>query len=160
MRIRFALVAVLLIASCGQPATTSEAPPPAPPAEESSAAPQPTDLPTPDAALVAAPSSAFTAVEPSELGVQPATSVREALAPLLSSDVNEGATLQLGINQSGDAAVADIVRSGLEDDSVSAAQLRVEFRHEPDGWYPTNAYRRTMCARGDNAGQWSAAPCP
>jgi len=160
MRIRFALAAVLLLASCGQPASQSEAPPPAPPPDETSASDQPADLPPPDAVLVAAPNTAFTAVEPSELGVQAAPTVREALAPLLSSDVNEGATLQLGVAENGETAVADIVRSGMEDDSVSAAQLRVEFRHEPDGWYPTNAYRRTMCVRGENAGQWSAAPCP
>jgi hypothetical protein len=160
MRIKFALAAVLLIASCGPPATTSEAPAAAPAPEETSATDQPANLPAPPAELVAAPISAFTAVEPSELGVQAAPSVREALTPLLSSDVNEGATLQLNVAESGEAAVADVVRSGLEDDSVSAAQLRIEFRREPDGWYPTNAYRRTMCARGDNAGQWSATPCP
>lgn len=159
MRIKFALAAVLLVAACGQPATTSDAPPVAP-EEETSATDQPADLPPPDAALVAAPVSAFIAVEPSELGVQAAPTVREALAPLLSSDVNEGATLQLGVAENGETAVADIVRSGMEDDSVSAAQLRVEFRHETDGWYPTNAYRRTMCVRGANAGQWSATPCP
>lgn len=158
MRIKFALAALLLLAACGQPATT-EAPSP-PMDEETSAADQAADLPAPDAALVAAPSSGFAAVEPSELGVQAAATVREALAPLLSSDVNEGATLQLGVTTNADTAVADIVRSGLEDDSVSAAQLRVEFRHETDGWYPTNAYRRTMCARGVSAGQWSATPCP
>lgn len=160
MRIIYALAAVLLAASCGQPASTADSPSAPVEAEDSGAASAPATLPPPDAALIAAPSTMFAAVEPSELGVQAAASVREALAPLLSNDANEGATLQLNVAETGDTAVADVVRSGLEDDSVSAAQLRIEFRHETDGWYPTNAYRRMMCARGDNAGQWSATPCP
>src|SRR5689334_17944762 len=96
MRKHVLLIAALLLAACGQPASTS-APPPAPAenADTSTAADQQADYPAPDASILAAPNSGFTAVEPSELGVQGAPTVREALGPLLSSDVNEGAQMQL-----------------------------------------------------------------
>jgi hypothetical protein len=56
--------------------------------------------------------------------------------------------------------VADIVRSGLLDDSVGASHLRITFRREIDGWYPENGFRRMQCRRGASAGQWSANLCP
>jgi len=56
--------------------------------------------------------------------------------------------------------IADVIRSGLVDDSVRADHVRVEFRREPEGWFPTNAFRREQCRRGPDAGRWSAAPCP
>jgi hypothetical protein len=56
--------------------------------------------------------------------------------------------------------VADLVRAGLADDSVAAGHVRIEFRREADGWYPTNAYRRSQCARGGQAGQWTTGLCP
>lgn len=160
MRAGTALIAATMLVACGQPASTTSPPAPTENPATSETVARPAELPPVEAENLAAPNTGFTAVEPSELGVSGAATVREALAPLLSSDVNEGANLQLSIVETGDASVADIVRSGLEDDSVSAAHLRLEFRKETDGWYPTNAYRRMMCARGDRAGQWSATPCP
>lgn len=161
LRQSFFVVALLSVAACGQqqqPAeqgdyeATVEA-------EGEATAPR-ASLPPVDAALVAAPSSAFTAIEPTEVGVVGATSVMEALEPLLGPEMTEGAQVSLTITAQRDDAVADIVRSGIADDSVSAGHVRIEFRREPDGWYPTNAYRRSQCARGAEAGQWISGLCP
>ncbi|ANP44420.1 hypothetical protein [Candidatus Viadribacter manganicus] len=120
----------------------------------------PAELPAVDASLLGAPNDAFTAIEPSEVGVFGAPAVMEALEPLLGPEVVEGADVSLTVRESGDEAIADVVRTGLQDDSVSGGHIRVEFRRESDGWYPTNAYRRTQCARGGEAGQWTAGLCP
>lgn len=117
-------------------------------------------LPPVDASLLGAPNDAFTAIEPSEVGVFGAPDIMQAIDPLLGAELTEGANLQLTVRETGDEAIADIVRTGLQDDSVSGGHVRIEFRHEPDGWYPTNAYRRTQCARGGEAGQWIAGLCP
>ena len=154
-------VALTLVAAC-DPAATPAPPltPDAPSAslgEPESIAPR---LPEADADAVSAPNSAFIAIDPSEVGVQGAASLDEALAPLLAGAHEESGDLQVSTRETDDSAMADIVRSGLEDDSVSAAHIRIEFRREAEGWFPINAYRRMQCARGPNAGQWSAAPCP
>ena len=117
-------------------------------------------LPEVDPLLLAAPNTDFTAIEPSEVGVSGAPTVLEALGPLLGPEVTEGANVSLSVRETGNDAIADLVRSGLADDSVSAGHVRVEFRREPDGWYPTNAYRRSQCARGGAAGQWTTGLCP
>ena len=118
------------------------------------------ELPPVDASLLAAPNSAFTAIEPSEVGVFGAPDVLQALDSLLGPEVSEGSNVHLSVRESADQAVADIVRVGLLDDSVSAGHVRIEFRREADGWYPTNAFRRSQCARGGEAGQWTAGLCP
>lgn len=118
------------------------------------------DLPPVDAELLGAPNDAFTAIEPSEVGVFGAPTVAEALEPLFGPEGSEGATVYLSVREQGDNTIADIVRSGLMDDSVSAGHVRIEFRREPDGWYPTNAYRRAQCVRGALAGQWTTELCP
>lgn len=154
-------VALIALAACGQQQ---------PPAEqgdyggeiteeENGVAPR-ASLPPVDPALVAAPSSAFTPIEPTEVGVVGAPSVMEALEPLLGPEMTEGAQVHLTVTAQRDDAVADIVRAGMADDSVSAGHVRIEFRREPDGWYPTNAYRRSQCARGAEAGQWISGLCP
>ncbi len=122
--------------------------------------PAPAELPSVDPALLAAPNAAFTAIEPSEVGVHAASAVMDALAPLLGPEVVEGSDVSLTVRENGADAVADIVRTGMQDDSVSGGHVRIEFRREADGWYPTNAYRRTQCARGGEAAQWTAGLCP
>lgn len=160
MRARLFLVPVaLILAACGQ--STAPAPSGAEvtePAEDS--AMHAPSLPEVDPALRAAANSEFTAIEPTEVGITGAPSVMEALEPLLGPELSEGSNLALSITAQRDDAVADIVRTNLEDDSVSAGQVRIEFRRETDGWYPTNAYRRSMCARGAAAGQWTKEACP
>lgn len=149
---------VLLLASCGPPANqsgTTETP-----VAEAPAIPDAPPIPEVDAVLLAAPSTDFTAIEPTEIDVQGAPTLEEALAPLTVATHGESATLQVSTRESGDTAVADVVRTGLGDDSVAGAHIRLEFRREPEGWFPTNAYRRFQCARGALAGQWSASPCP
>jgi hypothetical protein len=123
---------------------------------------EPTQAATPpvEASLLGAPNDAFTAIEPSEVGVFGAPAVMEALEPLLGPEVMEGAEVSLSVREEGDQAIADIVRTGLQDDSVSGGHVRIEFRRETDGWFPVNAYRRTQCARGGEAGQWTAGLCP
>ncbi len=112
--------------------------------------------------LLAAPSSTFVALEPSELGVFGAPSVIEALEPITGAPEmhEEGSTISMSVRESGEMTVADIVRANIPDDSVSAGHVRVEFRREAEGWYPTNAYRRWMCRRGERAGQWTTELCP
>ncbi|MBC7770270.1 MAG: hypothetical protein H7124_15930 [Phycisphaerales bacterium] len=118
------------------------------------------ELPPVEASLLGAPSDLFTAIEPSEVGVFGAPSVMDALDPLLGPEMTEGSNVHLSVREEGDGAIADIVRTGLADDSVSAGHVRVEFRREPDGWYPTNAYRRMQCARGAAPGEWTTGLCP
>jgi hypothetical protein len=152
--------ALLALVACGQqqptdqPTTEIDAP-----VEETDAA-QHVTLPPVDAALVGVPSSEFTAIEPTEIGIAAAPTVMEALEPLLGPEMSEGSSLSLTITAQQNDAIADVVRAGMADDSVSAGHLRVEFRREPDGWFPTNAYRRSQCARGGQAGQWTAGLCP
>ncbi len=158
LRQSFFAAALLALAACGQQQQQAETEPP-PLEEEESVAPR-ASLPPVDPALVAAPSTAFTPIEPTEVGVIGAPSVMEALEPLLGPEMTEGAQVHLTITSTRDDAVADIVRAGMADDSVSAGHVRIEFRREPDGWYPTNAYRRSQCARGAEAGQWTSGLCP
>lgn len=119
-------------------------------------------LPQVEAALLAAPASDFVAIEPSELGVFGAPTVEQAISALVGSPETQedGASVSLTVRESGDAATADVVRSNIPDDSVSAGHVRVEFRREPEGWMPTNAYRRSLCRRGELSGQWTSGLCP
>ncbi|MGD9965343.1 MAG: hypothetical protein AB7T59_02375 [Hyphomonadaceae bacterium] len=160
---RYAAAAILLaLAGCNQqpqPEAEGSAPQvePAPEVTEAGRA----DFPQVDAALLAAPNDAFTAIEASEVGVFAAPDVMQALAPLLGPEATEGSIVHVTIREmNADLAIADIVRSGLQDDSVSAGHVRIEFRREAEGWFPTNAYRRTQCARGGETGQWTAGRCP
>jgi hypothetical protein len=152
--------ALLALAACGQqqPPQQSEGDVDAP--IEETDAPEHVALPPVDPALVAVPSSEFTAIEPTEIGIIAAPTVMEALEPLLGPEMGEGSSLSLTIAAQRDDAIADVVRAGMADDSVSAGHLRVEFRREPDGWFPTSAYRRSQCARGGQAGQWTSGLCP
>jgi hypothetical protein len=159
---RYALAACLVaLAACNQQ-QQQEAEGSAPPIETPEVStPMRAELPPVDAALVRAPNDGFTAIEPSEVGVFGAPDVMQALDPLLGPEVSEGATVHLTVREvTADQTIADVVRTGMQDDSVSAGHVRIEFRREPDGWYPTNAYRRTQCARGGEAGQWTAGLCP
>lgn len=119
-------------------------------------------LPQVDGALLEAPSTAFVAIEPTELGVIGAPTIEQAIAPLIGSPetYEEGASVSLSIRESGDQATADLVRADIPDDSVAAGHVRIEFHREPEGWFPTNAYRRSLCRRGDLAGQWTSGLCP
>lgn len=164
MRRLVVLVVAAALAACGQQqqSGSNEATTPASPSYQDEAAEDAgvPEIQEVDAALLAAPNDSFTAIEPSEVGVFGAPTVREALEPLFGPEMTEGANVHLTVRENGDTAVADIVRSGLADDSVSAGHVRIEFRREPDGWFPVNAYRRTQCARGAEAGQWTTGACP
>lgn len=158
---RYGVLAVsLALAACGQqPAQQQDQGSITAPDELPDAVDLP-PLPEVDPTLLAAANTDFTAIEPSEVGVFGAPTVLEALAPLMGPEVTEGSNVSLSVRESGDEAVADVVQGGLLDDSVSAGHVRVEFRREADGWYPTNAYRRSQCARGGAAGQWTTGLCP
>lgn len=147
---------------CGQPQQQEASSDVAPPlAEDELSEVSPADLPPVDPALVAAPASTFTAIEPSEIGVFGAPTVMAALESVIGPEAyQEGSSLSLTVREEGDNAIADVVRSGMMDDSVTAGHLRIEFRREPEGWFPTNAYRRSQCARGATAGQWTTELCP
>lgn len=149
----------LALVACGQrePAPAE----PEPLSVEQHIAEETAALPEVDADALAVPNSAFAAIEPSEVGVQGAATIEEALTPLtVDAHAEEGGALHVSTRETGDQAVADIVRTGLADDSVEAAHLRIEFRREPEGWFPTNAYRRWRCRRGEDPGAWSSSLCP
>lgn len=148
--------ALLLLAACGQSTESADTSAPSPATVEDTGP----ETPPVDAALLAAPNTDFAAIEPTEIGIIGAPSVEEAISPLTMDTHAESGSLQVSTRETGDDAVADIVRMDLGDDAVAGAHLRIEFRREPDGWYPTNAYRRFQCARGALAGQWSITPCP
>jgi len=158
----FAALAAFTLAACGQQQQKGDEP--TAPVEdvieegETSLAP----LPEVDAPLLQAASSEFVALEPSELGVFGAPTIQEAIDPIIGSPEaqQEGSSVSLSIRESGETATADIVRANLPDDSVSAGHVRIEFRREPEGWFPTNAYRRSLCRRGESAGQWTSGLCP
>ena len=155
---------VLAVAACGQPAQEQAS------YESGSSAPILDDegdgdvsvaLEQVDPLLVAAPLEDFVAIEPSEVGVFGAATIMDSIHDLISGEALEGeASVSLTIREEGDIALADIVRDNIPDDGVAAGHVRVEFRREPEGWFPTNAYRRWMCRLGSQANQWSKEPCP
>lgn len=156
-----AAAAALTLAACGQPQQKGDEPvAPIEDVTEGETALAP--LPEVDAPLLQAPSSEFVAIEPSELGVSGAPTVQEAIDPIVGSPEaqQEGSSVSLSIRESGDTTTVDIVRANLPDDSVSSGHVRIEFRREPEGWFPTNAYRRSLCRRGESAGQWTSGLCP
>ncbi len=158
-----ALALALILAACGQnqPSDQAQSGGSTTPYEESQAEDTEREtLPPVDSALLGAPNELFTAIEPSEVGVFGAPSVMEALDPLLGPEMTEGASVHLSLREEGATTIADIVRTGLADDSVAAGHVRVEFRQESDGWYPTNAYRRMQCARSASPGEWTTGLCP
>ena len=159
---RYALAACAVsLAACNQQPEQREAEGSTPPiVTPGISEPARVELPPVDASLLGAPNELFTAIEPSEVGVFGAPAVMEALEPLLGAEVVEGSEVSLTVRENGDEAVADVVRTGAQDDSVAGGHIRIEFRREADGWYPTNAYRRTKCARGGEAGQWTTGLCP
>ena len=159
---RYALAAgAVALTACNQQPTDREAEGPAPPIDTPEISePGRAEIPPVDASLLGASNDVFTAIEPSEVGVFGAPSVMDALAPLLGPEVVESGAMSLSVRENGDQAIADVVSTGLQDDSVSGGHIRIEFRREADGWFPVNAYRRRQCARGGEAGQWTAGLCP
>lgn len=151
--------ALALLAACGQ-STTQTAEPPADLTETPAIERAGVNAPPVDPVLLAAPTSAFTAVEPSEVGVAGAETIAAAIEPLASPETAEGADLSVSVKEEGDNATADVVRTGLADDSIGAAHVRIEFIRSQEGWYPTNAYRRWQCRRGPDPNAWSATLCP
>lgn len=160
MRLFFVLICAAALSACQR--IEEKAPPPE--GEAVSADESVTEgsiFPAVDAALLSAPNGAFTALEPSVFGVFGAPSIEEALGEIIASTEDSEGELHLSIVESGETAVANIVRTNVGDDAIAAAHIRIEFRREPaEGWYPVNAFRRQQCRRGELAGQWSAAPCP
>lgn len=147
-------------AACGQ-SEEKEAPAPTFDVEESSAPEARAAFAPVDATLLAAPNSAFTAIEPSEVGVIGADQVAHAIEPLASAEMGEGGgNVRVSIRETTQSAVADVVRADLPDDSIAAAHVRVEFIPSPEGWFPTNAYRRWQCRRAGDPNAWSTSPCP
>lgn len=168
MRLRWSLAAIaaLALAACGQPAQQPSDQGSTPSIEDNGGAVDAEAvleaLPEVDQPMRDAPAADFVALEPSELGVFGAPTIAEALDPLIGSPEahQEGASVSVSIRESSETAVADVVRANIPDDSVAAGHVRVEFRREPEGWFPTNAYRRSQCRRGELAGQWTSGLCP
>jgi len=161
--VRYGLLALAFgLAACGQnqPSDQGDTGAITTPTDEGELATERAELPPVDASLLSAPNDLFTAIEPSEVGVFGAPSVLQSLDPLLGPEMSESGAVHLTVRETGDNAVADIVRLGLADDSVAGGHVRVEFRRETDGWFPTNAFRRVQCARGPTPGEWTTGLCP
>lgn len=160
-----ALVGAVFLFACGQPAPPSGEPQQTGEyigaEDEDEYARDAESLEPVDQALLDVANSAFNPIEPSEVGVFAAMTVEEALYPLLSPEAHEeGASVHLTVRDVDGMKIADIVRADIPDDSVAAGHVRIEFRQEPEGWFPTNAYRRLMCRRGERANQWTTGLCP
>lgn len=152
MRILACALVACALSACGQPASVQTSPAGTETAP-AAAAIQPWE----------APNAEFEAVEPSIFGVFGSPTIWDGLAPLGrgSLESTEGSPgLSVNVRTEGEGFVADVLRTGLADDSVSAEHVRIEFRREVDGWYATNAYRRHQCARAADPEQWSTTPCP
>jgi hypothetical protein len=151
--------AALALAACGQQSQKGQETGPSAEIEDTATTDAETLPPLPQ---LEAPSANFAAIEPTELGVIGAPSIEEAISPLIGSPETheEGASVSLSVREAGETATADVVRANIPDDSVSAGHVRIEFRREPEGWFPTNAYRRSLCRRGELAGQWTSGLCP
>ncbi|MBK6705378.1 MAG: hypothetical protein IPG56_17535 [Caulobacteraceae bacterium] len=95
---RYAVAAcVIALAACDQQPPDREAEGSTPSIDapsETTDAPR-AEIPPVDALLLGAPNDAFTAIEPSEVGVFGAPAVMEALEPLLGPEVMEGADVSL-----------------------------------------------------------------
>jgi hypothetical protein len=110
-----------------------------------------------------APHESFLAVEPTELGVIAAPTIWDALAPVgrrAPEGLEGDQRSELRVVKGGGGYFADIVQSGLLDDSIMAEHVRLELRLEPEGWFATNAWRRWQCRRGESPGRWTNVPCP
>ncbi|HVK79165.1 MAG TPA: hypothetical protein VM915_01000 [Verrucomicrobiae bacterium] len=166
MRVRDLALAlcVLAVAACGQPAqeeASYESGSSVPVLDDEGDGGEAVALEQVDPLLVAAAPEDFIAIEPSEVGVFGAPTIMDSIHDLISGEALEGeASVSLSIREDGDIAFADIVRDNIPDDGVAAGHVRVEFHREPEGWSPTNAYRRWMCRLGPHANQWSKEPCP
>ncbi len=164
MRRWIVVAAALALAACGQQSQNGQEIDASSQAEDviDDGAEEFVPLPQVDPALLNAPSSTFLAIEPTELDVVGAPTIEAAIEPLVGSPEahEEGASVSLTVRETGDTATADIVRADIPDDSVAAGHVRVEFHREPEGWFPTNAYRRSLCRRGELANQWTSGVCP
>lgn len=120
------------------------------------------DVPSLATDVFAAPNEEFEPVEPTVFRIIGAPTVWDALAPLGHSFEPEGAdpTLTLRIRASGGDQIVDVLRTSLADDAINSEHIRIEFRREPEGWYPTNAYARRKCRRAPDPEIWTRAPCP
>ncbi|MEP5938276.1 MAG: hypothetical protein ABJ239_08115 [Erythrobacter sp.] len=54
----------------------------------------------------------------------------------------------------------EIERHGFADDSVSGDRYLAAAIQTDGGWKISRLWSQQMCARGEFAGQWTAAPCP
>jgi hypothetical protein len=49
---------------------------------------------------------------------------------------------------------------GIPDDSVSGEETVIAIARDGDGWTVKEVWRRWMCARGTERGNWTNKPCP
>lgn len=150
----------LLAASCGEQNQPQNEPAVSAIDEQTDREAEPDELPPVPPELLNLPNEAFTAIEPSELDVQADVTIAGALASLLGPEMTQqGEGLNFSVRESGDEAIADIVRTNIASDAVAAGHIRIEFQRNAEGWFPVNAYRRTLCRGGADL-QWTSGLCP
>lgn len=94
-----------------------------------------------------------------------ATSLMDVIAPLYSGhpESSEGRpTLKIELTplSDRDAMQVQVTMTGYLDDSVSGEQYVALVEPGGDGWVLSRLWKRYLCARGRNAGQWTADLCP
>ncbi len=94
-----------------------------------------------------------------------ATSLMDLIAPLTSGhpESSEGRPtlkIELAPLADRDAMQVEVTMTGYLDDSVSGEQYVALVEPGGDGWVLSRLWKRYLCARGRNAGQWTADVCP
>ena len=104
----------------------------------------------------------FLAVEPTTLGLIASPTIWQVLEPIAGGtpESTEGnQSLKVYVRKSAGGYQADVIISGLMDDSLMARHVRLDLRKEPEGWFITNALVRYRCYRSETPA-WQTALCP
>ena len=101
--------------------------------------------------------AAMIGAEPETLEGKPETDIKIERIRWMPSIVPK----PVGPSEQGhDALAIRLTRHGLLDDSVSGERITAILRPAENGWKVNLLYGQIMCARGANAGQWTAERCP
>ena len=68
--------------------------------------------------------------------------------------------IETSLYREGDAAVAELVMTGLFDDAIGAVRYRGISEPVAGGWLHGEVGRQVKCRRGPTRGEWTMGPCP
>jgi hypothetical protein len=106
----------------------------------------------------------YAAVDVAAWKPSPAASLTALLAPILRGHPEslEGRpSLKLAAHKeiSGKGLIVEIEMLGYLDDAVAGEQFLGFVEHGANGWVMRSLWKRSLCARGASAGQWTGKPC-